>query len=140
MATSKRSAAGTKTVRKKAPSASRKKKVSATKKAPARAQTAAARRKDAGAKMHALTAKLTQDLESTSAALRAARAAAREEIELARAAGQAEATVLKDQLKEALKREQALIKLGQNKAKIMLAAGEQWEKKQLARIRKIANM
>jgi hypothetical protein len=37
-----------------------------------------------------------------------------------------------------LKREQALLKLGEQKAKMMLAAGQRWEKKQVAKIRKLA--
>jgi len=44
--------------------------------------------------------------------------------------------VLKEQLAAALKREQELMKLGEKKAKAMLAAGERWEKKQIARIKK----
>jgi hypothetical protein len=35
-----------------------------------------------------------------------------------------------------LKREQALLKLGEKKAKMMLAAGQRWEKQQVAKIKK----
>ena len=46
--------------------------------------------------------------------------------------------VLKDQLTAALKREQALLALGEKKAKMMLAAGERWERQQVAKIKQMA--
>jgi len=57
---------------------------------------------------------------------------------LAKAAAKAEIDVLNDNLKAALKREQALLKMGEKKAKMMMAAGQRWEKQQLAKIRKLA--
>jgi len=41
---------------------------------------------------------------------------------------------LKEQLAQALKREQELLKLGEKKARMLLAAGERWERKQVRRI------
>ena len=49
----------------------------------------------------------------------------------------AEIDLLNENLRAALKREQALLKLGEKKAKMMLAAGQRWEKQQVAKIRKL---
>jgi len=46
--------------------------------------------------------------------------------------------LLNENHKSALKREQALLKLGETKARMMIAAGQRWEKKQVAKIRKFA--
>lgn len=110
----------------------------ATRKKTAKKGTAASSHKATATKTrHELTARLRADLKTTKEALKKANIAAREEIKLARAAAKAEIAVLKDQLKTAHKREQALLALGKQKAKEMLKAGEQWEKKQMARIRAI---
>jgi hypothetical protein len=45
--------------------------------------------------------------------------------------------VLKDQLKAAHKREQALLKLTEQKTREMIKAGTAWERKQMAKIRAI---
>ncbi|MCP4390210.1 MAG: hypothetical protein GY802_18095 [Gammaproteobacteria bacterium] len=45
--------------------------------------------------------------------------------------------MLNENLKAALKREQALLKLGEKKARMMLAAGQRWEKQQISKIRKL---
>ena len=82
-----------------------------------------------------LAVKLKKDLQATKKALSAATKAANAELKLAKAAAKAEMDVLKDQLATALKREEALRKLSQEKAKQMWRAGEQWEKKQLARLK-----
>ena len=58
-------------------------------------------------------------------------------MKLARAAARAEIDLLNENLRAALKREQALLKLGEKKAKMMLAAGQRWEKQQVAKIRKL---
>ena len=86
-----------------------------------------------------LAARLKEDLKATKQALKAANSAAREELKLARAAAKAEIAVLKDQLAVARKREQELLKLGELKAKAMWKAGEEWEKKQMARFKDIKN-
>ena len=78
---------------------------------------------------HELTKQLREDL-------RATKAAAREELKLAKSAAKAEIALLKEQLKAAQKREQALLKLAEEKAKLMWKTGEQWEKKQMAKIKK----
>ena len=83
-----------------------------------------------------LTKQLRADLKATRETLRAANAAAREELKLAKAAAKAEITVLKDQLNAVMKREKALRKISEEKAKMMWKAGEQWEKKQMAKIKK----
>jgi hypothetical protein len=53
-----------------------------------------------------------------------------------RAQAKAEAQVLKAELSEVTKRESALLKMGEARAKAMLAAGERWEKKQLGKIKR----
>jgi hypothetical protein len=55
-----------------------------------------------------------------------------------KATARAKIDLLNDNLKSALKREQSLLKLGEQKAKMMLAAGQRWEKEQVAKIRKLA--
>ena len=82
-----------------------------------------------------LVAKLKKDLQATKKALKSATKAATAELKLAKAAAKAEINVLRDQLAVAMKREEALRKLSQEKAKQMWKAGEQWEKKQLARLK-----
>lgn len=82
------------------------------------------------------TKQLRADLKASREALRAASAAAREELKLANAAAKAEIAVLKDQLAAVMKREKALLNISEQKAKMMWKAGEQWEKKQMAKIRK----
>ena len=52
-------------------------------------------------------------------------------------AAKAEIDVLSENLKVALKREQAMVKVGEQKVKMMLAAGQRWEKQQLAKIKKL---
>lgn len=113
------------------------KKSTSKKKTSKKGAVTSAHRATATKTRHELTARLREDLKATKEALKAANIAAREEIKLARAAAKAEISVLKDQLKTAHKREQALLTLGKQKAKEMLKAGEQWEKKQMARIRAI---
>lgn len=46
--------------------------------------------------------------------------------------------VLNERLRAPLKREKSLLKLGERKARIMLAAGRRWEKQQIANIKKLA--
>ena len=84
-----------------------------------------------------LTARIKEDLKATQVALKAANKAAREEIRLAKAAAKAEIAVLKDQLKAAHKREQELLKVGELKVKAMWKAGEEWEKKQMAKLKSL---
>ena len=86
---------------------------------------------------HDLTKKLKEDLKATREALKSARAAAREELMLTKAAAKAEIAVLKDHLQAAQKREQAIVKLAEQKAKMMWQTSAQWEKKQLAKIQKL---
>lgn len=83
-------------------------------------------RKAAAAKRDSLVKQLRQDLKDSRDTLKAARASAKAEI-----------TVLKDELKAALRRERELVKLGQKKISMMVAAGEKWERKQVSKIRKI---
>ena len=53
------------------------------------------------------------------------------------AAAKAEVNVLKDQLAAVMKREKALLKIGEQKTKMMWKAAEQWEKKQVSKIQKM---
>jgi len=122
MVEAKKKASKKKTVRKKA---------AVKKKTASRKKTTTKNRKTATTSRHALTARLKQDLEATKKAFR-------EELKLVRVAAKDEIAVLKDQLTEALKREKGLIKLSEQKARKMLTAGERWEKKQLAKIKKAA--
>ncbi len=85
---------------------------------------------------HDLNKQLRADLKAAKAALKAAGTAARAELKLARSAAKAEIAVLKDQLTAAGKREQALLKISEQKTKMMWKAGEQWEKEQVAKIQK----
>jgi hypothetical protein len=115
-----------------------KKKATDKKKASTRKKTSKTNRKAADTSRHALTDRLKQDLGATKKALNVVRVAAREELKLARVAAKDEVAVLKDQLAAALNREKGLIKLSEQKARKMFAAGERWEKKQLAKIKKAA--
>ena len=114
------------------------KKAAVKKKASTRKKTSTTNRKTAATSRQALTARLKKDLQATKKALNVARVAAREELKLARVAAKDEVAVLKDQLAEALKREKGLLKLSEQKARKMFAAGERWEKEQIARIKKAA--
>jgi hypothetical protein len=101
-----------------------------------RAQTPAEQHKAAASKSRkSLAAKLKKDLQATKKALRSATKAANAELKLVKAAAKAEIDVLKDQLAVAIKREEALRKLSQEKAKLMWQAGEKWEKQQLAKLK-----
>jgi hypothetical protein len=110
--------------------------VSKKKQAPKKRSATSVKKGQATRKRHDLTRQLREDLKATKAALRLASASAREEIKLVNAAAKAEIAVLKDQLAAVMKREQALAKIGEQKAKLMWKAGEQWEKKQVAKIQK----
>ena len=114
------------------------KKKAAKKKATSRKKRSkvTARKSVATRTRHDLTNRLKEDLKATRETLKAARAAAREEIKLTKAAAKAEIALLKEQLSVAQKREQALLKLGEQKAKMMWQAGTKWEKEQLAKIQK----
>jgi len=101
-----------------------------------RTRTTAEKHKAAASRTRkTLVNKLKKDLQATKQALKSATRAANTELKLARTAAKAEINVLKDQLSAALKREEALRKLSQEKAKMMWKAGEQWEKQQLARLK-----
>lgn len=101
-----------------------------------RARTPTQQRKAAADKSRKqLVARLKKDLQATKKAMISATKAANAELKLAKAAAKAEIDVLKDQLAAAIKREEALRKLSQEKAKLMWKAGEQWEKQQLAKIK-----
>lgn len=116
---------------------SSKKKTASNKKTTTKKSAAANRKKKAADKRGALVAKLKQDLAATRVALGAAKKGAREEIKLARSAAKAEVAVLKDQLNVALKQQKAIRSMAEEKAKILWAAGQKWEKEQLAKIRKM---
>ena len=114
-----------------------KKKVASKKKASTKKRsTTAAHKRSATKKRNDLAKQLRADLKASRETLRGATAAAREELKLAKAAAKAEIAVLKDQLAAVMKREQALRKVSEQKAKMMWKAGEQWEKKQVAKIQK----
>ncbi len=98
---------------------------------------AAAKRKVAANSRQALLKKLREDLKATRITLKNARVAAREELTLVKGAAKAQIDVLNDNLKTALKREQALLKIGEEKVKMMLAAGRRWEKQQISKIKKL---
>lgn len=85
-----------------------------------------AKRKAATDSRHAAAEKLEQNLKDV-----------REALKVARTAAKAEITLLRDKLDAALKREE-LVKISEKKAKRMIAAGENWEKKQLAKLKKSA--
>jgi hypothetical protein len=122
--------------RKKCIMASKKKAVSKKKAARKKRTSVSARKSVATKTRNNLTKQLREDLRASKAALRAANAAAREELKLTRQAAKAEVALLKEQLAAAHKREQALLKVSEQKVKMMWKAGEQWEKKQLAKIQK----
>lgn len=115
------------------------KKTATKKKSTTSNKTTTANRKTAATSRHALTDRLKQDLKATKEALSTVRIAAREELKLARVAAKDEIAVLKDQLAAALKRENGLLKLSEQKARKMFAAGERWEKIQLEKIKKAAS-
>ena len=115
------------------------KKTAVKKKATTRKKTTATNRKVAATSRHALTARLKQDLIATKKALIVARNAAREELKLVRVAAKDEIAVLKDQLAAAMKREKELVKISKQKARKMYTAGESWEKKQFAKLKKAAS-
>ena len=52
-------------------------------------------------------------------------------------AAKAEIAVLKDQLDAVMKREKALLRVSEQKTKVMWKAAEQWEKKQVSKIQKM---
>jgi len=115
------------------------KKAAVKKKATSRKKSSSTNRKTAATSRHALTARLKQDLIATKKALIVASNAAREELKLVRVAAKDEIAVLKDQLAAAMKREKELVKISEQKARKMFAAGERWEKKQLEKIKKAAS-
>ena len=115
------------------------KKAAVKEKATTRKKTTATNRKVAATSRYALTTRLKQDLIATKKALSVARIAAREELKLVRVAAKDEIAVLKDQLAAAMKREKELVKISKQKARKMYAAGESWEKKQLAKLKKAAS-
>ena len=110
------------------------KKKTAKKKSSVSKKTAALHRKAAASSRNALSSKLKKDM---IAALKAARITAAEELKLVKAAAKDEIAVLKDQLAAALKRERELSRISEQKALKMLAAGERWEKKQLAKLKQV---
>ena len=69
--------------------------------------------------------------------MKAAKAAAKEELRLAKDAAKAEIAVLKDDLNAALKRERELVKISENKIKAMVSAGEKWERQQMNKLKKM---
>lgn len=124
---------------------SSRKKSDAKKKAPVRKSKPVTRDrateniKAASSSRVALVSKLRADLKASTDALKAARVAAREELKLVKTAAKDEIAVLRDQLAAVVKREKELMKMSKNKTAKMIAAGERWEKEQLARIKKIAS-
>jgi len=114
-----------------------KKKVTGKKKTTSKKSAAAGRKKKAADNRSALVTKLKQDLTATKKALQAVQKGARVEIKLAKSVAKTEVAVLKDQLNQALKQEKALRTMAEKKAKILWAAGQKWEKEQLAKIRKM---
>jgi len=116
---------------------SSKKKTASNKKTTNKKSAAAKRKKKAADKRSALVAKLKQDLAATRVALKAANKGAREEIKLARSVAKAEVAVLKDQLNVALKQQKAIRSMAEEKAKILWAAGQRWEKEQFNKIKKM---
>jgi len=114
-----------------------KKKVTGKKKTTSKKSAAAGRKKKAADNRSALVTKLKQDLAATKKALQAVQKGARVEIKLAKSVAKTEVAVLKDQLNQALKQEKALRTMAEKKAKILWAAGQKWEKEQLAKIRKM---
>ncbi len=108
------------------------KKKTAKKKSSVSKKTVALHRKAAASSRSALSSKLKKDMIAT---LKAARITAAEELKLVKAAAKDEIAVLKDQLAAALKRERELSRISEKKALKMLAAGERWEKEQLAKLK-----
>lgn len=114
-----------------------KKKVTGNKKTTSKKSATANRKKKAADNRSALVTKLKQDLAATKKALQAAQKGARVEIKLVKSVAKTEVAVLKDQLNLALIQEKALRTMAEKKAKILWAAGQKWEKEQLAKIRKM---
>ncbi|MDH5735773.1 MAG: hypothetical protein OEY87_06585 [Gammaproteobacteria bacterium] len=106
---------------------SAKKKTAPKRKASVKKSAATTNLKKAADKRAILANKLRADLKATRDTLKAVKDSARAEI-----------TVLKDQLSAAMKREAELLKIGESKVRAMVAAGEKWEKKQIAKIQKMA--
>ena len=107
---------------------SKSKKKVTKKKVAAKKTRAAAHLKKAAAKRTVLANKLQEDLKATKETLKAVKESAK-----------AEVAVLKDQLNAAMKREAELMKIAEKKVHAMVAAGEKWEKEQLAKLKKMAN-
>ena len=92
------------------------KKTAAKKKTSVRKKTSVKHLESAATSRHALTDRLKKDLKATKQVLSDAKAAASEEIKLAKVVAKNEIAVLKDQLAAALKREKELVKLSKLKA------------------------
>lgn len=103
------------------------KKKATKKKVAVKKSASAAHRKAAAEKRASLAKKLREDLKATKETLKAVKDSAKAEI-----------AVLKDQLNAAMKREAELLKIGEKKVHAMVAAGEKWEKEQMAKLMKIA--
>jgi hypothetical protein len=114
-------------------------KKTSVKKKTTRKKTTASNRKAAATSRHALMDRLKRDLKATKEALIVVKNAAREELKLVRIAAKDEIAVLKDQLAAARKREKELVKISEEKVRKVIAAGESWEKKQLARLKQAAS-
>lgn len=112
---------------------------SSTKKKVSKKKSTTAKRKVAASKTGALTKKLREDLKTTKETFNVFKAAAKVEIKLAKEAAKAEMAVLKDQLDAALKRERELVKLAEGKVRMMVSAGDKWEKEQMAKIKKMGS-
>ena len=108
------------------PSMNTKNKTSRKKSGSSRSNKAATNRKAASAKRNELTNKLREDIKTTKKTFNTFKVAAK-----------AEVAVLRDELKAALKREKELMKMGENKIRMMLSAGEKWEKQQINKIKKM---
>jgi hypothetical protein len=102
------------------------KKKAVAKKATVKKKKSLPKKKVAANSRQELMKKLREDLKAGKAALSQAKSAAKAEFD-----------VINEKLKASLKREQALLKLGEQKAKMMLAAGQRWEKEQVAKIKKL---
>jgi hypothetical protein len=96
-------------------------------------------RSSANSSKQALVSQLRRDLKATKEALKSVKMTASKELKLAKKAAKDEIAVVKDQLAGFLKREEALIKMSQNKTREMIAAGGRWEKQQLHKIKKLTS-
>jgi hypothetical protein len=117
------SAIGNKTSKK----TSKAKKKTTKKKPLTKKQAIAVKRRAATRTRDQLVNVLKKDLEDTKATLKVVKAAAKNEIAL-----------MRDLLDAALKREKELMKISEKKAKKMFVAGEQWEKKQVKKLKRAA--